>query len=80
MQGKKSKTKSQNQIQNSVDYFLKGSTQGKYGRYVIDGERLVYRMAITNSLYLNSAQIVRFLSKIEQGEIVCLSHTPKNLS
>jgi hypothetical protein len=75
MQGKNSKAKSQAQIEKVVSCFLEGSAEGRFGRYVIDGDRLVYRMASTSEFRITNQNKHAFIAQIEVGNIVLLDNT-----
>jgi len=79
MQGKKSKAKSENQIEKVLDRFLKGGTEGKFGHYVIDGDRLVYRMAATEELRITNQNKNAFIAQVEAGNIVLLDRALDNI-
>lgn len=75
MQGKNSKAKSQAQIEKVVSCFLEGGIEGRFGRYVIDGDRLVYRMASTSEFRITNQNKHAFIAQIEAGNIVLLDTT-----
>jgi len=83
-QGKKSKTKSTNNIDKALQAFLKTDCQSaKFGRYVIDGDRLVWRQAVVSEFFVREGAINVLIKSVEIGNIGLLNHTVdelKNLS
>jgi hypothetical protein len=75
MQGKKSKAKSNAQIEKVLDSFVKGATEGRFGRYIIDGNRLVYRVATTEEFRITRQNKEAFIKHIESGNIAPIDKT-----
>lgn len=76
MRGKKSKAKADNNIDNALHAFMKTDVQnGKFGRYFIDGDNLVFRMSHKRNIEVTLLNHKTFIEAIENGEIACPSHS-----
>lgn len=73
-QGKKSKAKATDTIEKVINTLMKSDIQSaKFGRYVIDGDRLVYRQAIVSELHIQGEAINKLISQIEAGNAVLIN-------
>ena len=77
---KKFKLKTNDEIGKILDMFLNQElTQGKSGKYEIDGNNLVYRSIVTKDITLNSNQLANAINAIKAGQMVLVDKTLDSL-